>query len=429
MSLMLSVGVIIWWLVLLGPRAVLSEAPQMDAVAQAAVHKYVTASANHAEAETQQGVWIQSEHAVLAQYQGTVPLPVASLTKIATTLAALHVWGPTHQFETMVYTTGPVRHGVVQGDLVVRGGGDPFFVSEDVTELRRTLRQIGIKRVTGKLLIIGDFAMNFTTNPLLAGKLLRQALHAGGGVAAPQGKGRKASTAKPAGTSVPTVAIVGSVQIVAALDGRHTPILRHYSLPLVQILKRMNVYSNNAMADMLTRALGGVEIMIQQAARAAGVTPAALSLINGSGLGADNLLSPRTVCALLVAMHNLLRPTEFTIADVFPVAGHDQGTIRRRHLPQDAVVKTGTLRNVATLAGVILTRAHGPVWFTLVNQGNDLGGYRAQQDVLLRSLMRHWGTIERPPSAFSPTQTLTSKTRNDILLGTKAGVQETPKAS
>jgi D-alanyl-D-alanine carboxypeptidase/D-alanyl-D-alanine-endopeptidase (penicillin-binding protein 4) len=216
------------------------------------------------------------------------------------------------------------------------------------------------------------------------------------------------------------MAIAGTVQTVAALGNGYTPLLRHRSLPLVQILKRMNVYSNNAMADMLTRELGGVEIMVQRAARAAGVTPAALHLINGSGLGADNQLSPRTVCALLVAIHNLLRPTAFTIADVFPVAGHDRGTIRRRQLPDDAVVKTGTLRNVATLAGVILTRAHGPVWFALVNQGGDLGGYRAQQDVLLRALMRHWGSVERPPSDFSPTGTLTSKTRNDILLRTKA---------
>jgi D-alanyl-D-alanine carboxypeptidase/D-alanyl-D-alanine-endopeptidase (penicillin-binding protein 4) len=421
MSLMVSAGVITLWLVLLGLCPVLAEAPQMrqDPVAQAAVHKYVNEVASHGEVENQQGVWLQSEHAVLAQYQGTVPLPVASLTKIATTLAALHVWGPTHHFETMVYTTGPVRNGVLQGDLIVRGGGDPFFVSEDATELRQALRQIGVKRVTGKLLIAGDFYMNFTTSPLLAGKLLRQALQAGES-AAPQGKRGKASAAKSNGASEPAMAIAGTVQTVAALGNGYTPLLRHRSLPLVQILKRMNVYSNNAMADMLTRELGGVEIMVQRAARAAGVTPAALHLINGSGLGADNQLSPRTVCALLVAIHNLLRPTAFTIADVFPVAGHDRGTIRRRQLPDDAVVKTGTLRNVATLAGVILTRAHGPVWFALVNQGGDLGGYRAQQDVLLRALMRHWGSVERPPSDFSPTGTLTSKTRNDILLRTKA---------
>jgi D-alanyl-D-alanine carboxypeptidase/D-alanyl-D-alanine-endopeptidase (penicillin-binding protein 4) len=83
------------------------------------------------------------------------------------------------------------------------------------------------------------------------------------------------------------------------------------------------------------------------------------------------------------------------------------------------VVKTGTLRNVSTLAGVLLTRTHGPVWFALINQGGDLGGYRARQDVLLHALMRHWGTVERPLRDFSPTGGLTTSARNDILLRTK----------
>ena len=95
-----------------------------DSVVQTAVHKYVNDVASQGEA---QGHGFQSGEAVLAQYQGTLPLPVASLTKIATTLAALHAWGPTHHFGTIVSTTGPVRNGVLQGDLVIRGGGDPFL--------------------------------------------------------------------------------------------------------------------------------------------------------------------------------------------------------------------------------------------------------------------------------------------------------------
>jgi D-alanyl-D-alanine carboxypeptidase/D-alanyl-D-alanine-endopeptidase (penicillin-binding protein 4) len=319
-----------------------------------------------------------------------------------------------------VYTTGPVRQGVLRGDLIVQGGGDPFFISEDAIELRQALRQLGVKQVTGKLVIAGDFYMNFTTSPLLAGKLLKQTLQNGAGSVVRRGKGRKAQTVKRRETPEQAVAIAGPVQAVDVLVGEKTPLLRRRSLPLVQILKRMNVYSNNAMAEMLTRELGGPEIMVQRAALAADVPATALHLINGSGLGAANQLAPRTVCALLMAIYNLLRPTEFTIADVFPIAGYDRGTIRRRHIPDDAVVKTGTLRNVSTLAGVILTRAHGPVWFALINQGGDLDGYRTQQDVLLRALMRHWGAVDRPPPDFSPTGLLTINARNDILLRTKA---------
>jgi D-alanyl-D-alanine carboxypeptidase/D-alanyl-D-alanine-endopeptidase (penicillin-binding protein 4) len=390
-----------------------------DSVAQTVVYNYVNDVSSQGEAQSLQGVWLQSGESVLAQYQGTLPMPVASLTKIATTLAALDAWGPTHHFGTIVSTTGPVRNGVLQGDLVIRGGGDPFFVSEDATEVRRALRQLGITRVTGKLVIVGDFYMNFTTNPLLAGKLLKHALQGGGGTPPRRSKRGKGQTTRRQRPSEPSIAIAGAIQTVDVFEGKQTPLIRRRSLPLVQILKRMNVYSNNAMAEMLTRDLGGLEMMRRRAAQAAGVPARALHLINGSGLGAENQLAPRTVCALLVAIYNHLRSTEFTIADVFPVAGHDLGTIRRRHLPDDSVVKTGTLRNVSTLAGVLLTRVHGPVWFALINQGGDLSSYRAQQDVLLNALMRHWGSVDQPLPDFSPTGRLTTSARNDILLRTR----------
>ena len=82
------------------------------------------------------------------------------------------------------------------------------------------------------------------------------------------------------------------------------------------------------------------------------------------------------------------------------------------------MVKTGTLRNVSTLAGVLLTRAHGPVWFALINQGGDLGGYRAQQDVLLQA-PRVIGGRWNAPCRISRQPGLTTSVRNDILLLTR----------
>jgi D-alanyl-D-alanine carboxypeptidase/D-alanyl-D-alanine-endopeptidase (penicillin-binding protein 4) len=342
------------------------------------------------------------------------------LTKIATSLAALQAWGPWYQFMTILTATGPIRNGVLQGDLVVQGGGDPFFVSEDAADLRQALSELGIRRVTGKLVIAGDFYMNFTTSPALAGKLLKHALQSGGTqTVLVKNKRGKSRTVRIYHGSGPPVSIAGPVQVVEAPLARQTPLVRHRSLPLVQILKRMNVYSNNAMAEMLTEALGGPQSMVRHAALAAGVPMEELRLINGSGLGASNQISPRGVCALLVAIHNALRPAQLTIADAFPVAGHDQGTIRHRHLPPDTVVKTGTLRRVATLAGVMLTRTHGPVWFALINQGDDVGGFRGQQDALLQALIHHWGAMGEPLAVFSPTGFQAGDARNDILIRAK----------
>ena len=141
MQLVSNVGVIVLWIVLIGVpatgRAALASRP--DPVAQSAVQQYVSEVADMGDDEDHHAVWLQSEDGVLAHHQGTAPLPAASLTKVATTLAALQAWGPTHQFVTLVDATGPIQDGVLRGDLIVQGGGDPFFVTEDALVLPRDL--------------------------------------------------------------------------------------------------------------------------------------------------------------------------------------------------------------------------------------------------------------------------------------------------
>jgi D-alanyl-D-alanine carboxypeptidase/D-alanyl-D-alanine-endopeptidase (penicillin-binding protein 4) len=123
-----------------------------------------------------QGIWIQSGPMLMGNHQGTVPLPAASLTKIATSLVALNNFGPDHQFQTLVSATGPLQNGVLQGDLVITGGGDPLFVWEEAIALGNSLNKMGIKRITGNLVITGNFAMNFQRNPLLAGSVAQTSI-------------------------------------------------------------------------------------------------------------------------------------------------------------------------------------------------------------------------------------------------------------
>lgn len=124
-------------------------APDPDPTAVTTVRQYLTKLASLGIVTADQGIWMQSGPMLLANNYGTVPLPAASLTKIATSLAALKSWGSNHQFETLVSATGPIKNGVLYGDLVIRGGGDPFFVWEEAIALGNSLNQLGIKRVTG----------------------------------------------------------------------------------------------------------------------------------------------------------------------------------------------------------------------------------------------------------------------------------------
>ena len=83
------------------------------------------------------------------------PLPPASVAKAVTALYALETLGPAYRFETRVLATGPVTDGIVQGDLVLAGGGDPTLDSDDLLTLAQDLRAAGITGISGALLVWG----------------------------------------------------------------------------------------------------------------------------------------------------------------------------------------------------------------------------------------------------------------------------------
>jgi len=77
----------------------------------------------------------------------------ASSIKLLTTLAALDSLGPAYRWKTEVYFLGPMEDGVLRGDLAIKGYGDPFLVTERFWTLLRELRQKGLRRIEGDLVI------------------------------------------------------------------------------------------------------------------------------------------------------------------------------------------------------------------------------------------------------------------------------------
>jgi serine-type D-Ala-D-Ala carboxypeptidase/endopeptidase (penicillin-binding protein 4) len=346
-----------------------------------------------------QGVWIQSGLSILANHQGDVPLSAASLTKIATTLASLEKWGPEHQFETLVSATGPIKNGVLQGDLVVSGSGDPFFVWEEAIALGNSLNQLGIRRIAGNLVVADAFYMNYEVNPNIAGQRLLQALNSA--TWSPEIVGQY--SIMPPKTPKPQIAIAGGLKVATLPIPKKFLLLRHRSLPLTQILKEMNIYSNNEMAEILARNLGGPQITAQIAAKSADIPPEQIQMVNGSGLGVENRISPRAVCAMLTTVDRFLQPHKLSVDDIFPVAGREhRGTMQARKLPVGTAIKTGTLNTVSALAGRMFTRDRGQVWFSIINWGGDVEGFRVQQDELLGRLAQGWGpspTVKAGPAS------------------------------
>ena len=77
----------------------------------------------------------------------------ASVMKLVTTYAAIDLLGPEHRWQTGFYTTAPVQRGVLQGDLYVRGGGDPKWVLERIQADFAALQNQGVRAIAGDLVL------------------------------------------------------------------------------------------------------------------------------------------------------------------------------------------------------------------------------------------------------------------------------------
>ncbi|WP_229379407.1 D-alanyl-D-alanine carboxypeptidase/D-alanyl-D-alanine-endopeptidase [Streptomyces sp. VRA16 Mangrove soil] len=88
----------------------------------------------------------------LYQHNPTGRLSPASNTKLATSAAAMELLGPDHRFTTDVLADGRVRGGELDGDLYLRGTGDPTTLASDYDKLAADLAAAGVQRVDGRLI-------------------------------------------------------------------------------------------------------------------------------------------------------------------------------------------------------------------------------------------------------------------------------------
>lgn len=86
-------------------------------------------------------------------HRADTPVNPASVAKLATTFAGLDLLGPTYSWQTPVYFDGPVRNGVLQGNLVIKGQGDPKLVLERLWLLLRRVQALGVREVQGDIVL------------------------------------------------------------------------------------------------------------------------------------------------------------------------------------------------------------------------------------------------------------------------------------
>lgn len=327
------------------------------------------------------------------------PFVPASVTKLVTAWLALQVLGGDYRFETRFYLDAKRR-------LYVRGGGDPFLISEELAPLASELvAAIGNKPITGIVLdasyyptslsipgvegtnrsfdaLNSALAVNFNTiEAIRHGNKVESAekqtpitplaisqFRARG----PNGRGRISLAQDPklslqyAGELLAAFikqaggAVTGSISIGPVPDGM-TPVYVHrQSRTLSEILRDLLHASNNYIAnqvflEMGAHRLGGPvsldkSVEVARKILAANNLAAAIKLEEGSGLSRGNRFTARGLANVL----NLFAP--------------NIGLLKSEN---GASYKTGTLEGVRTLAGYATTARHGQVRFVISAKGNN----------------------------------------------------------
>ncbi len=198
------------------------------------------------------------------------------------------------------------------------------------------------------------------------------------------------------------ITVQGGVRIGPPPRGPLMVIAEHSSAPLSRICRVINKDSNNFVADILFKTLGGARFglpgTLEKGARAVaewlrplGLEPARVHLVNGSGLTHDNRLRPADLGQLLFKLyHSLDLGPEFVQS--LAVGGID-GTISHRFhgtLTGRVRGKTGTLSGVSVLSGYVGDQPGVMIFCIFVEgfHGRRLAAIRQAQARIVEALMR-----------------------------------------
>ncbi len=309
----------------------------------------------------------------------------ASVIKAATSLWALEKLGPAHRFETRFLAIHSAdAAGSIASDLYVQGALDPDFQPENAFLVASELNRLGLKRVTGALVVSRDFSIGYeggsegreinpTKRSLLMAARLRQAWDPSKWTSGLKRSWR--DTALRHGLDPddpPRVVVHGGIQEGSTpMPGVILAI--HRSRPLLEVLHAFNAYSNNDM-ERVAESIGTPAELAAWLSQRWGLPAGGITLQTTSGLGI-NRLTPRQLVTLMRDLKVKCEALNLRLDDVLASAGCVPGTVSRFYqtvaatAPGSLVGKTGTLTatdgGVSVFAGIANT-ARGPLVFTVV---------------------------------------------------------------
>ncbi len=104
----------------------------------------------------------------LISHNASKAMNPASVMKLVTTYAALEAMTPAYRWKTEVYRNGPVNQGVLEGDLIIKGYGDPSLNNAELWRLLQQVQQQGIRHIKGNLVLDASvFTPEVSQRPVL----------------------------------------------------------------------------------------------------------------------------------------------------------------------------------------------------------------------------------------------------------------------
>ena len=292
------------------------------------------------------------------------------------------------------------------------GGGDPFFGDESAAKLARAVKAAGVARIEGA--VLGDesgFDLRRSScctgyDSDLGGVLSALAYNRGFfGGALRLDAARFAATRFAEQLRLAGVRSSGEPRAGVAPEAAGE-IASFESMPVRELIRFINVPSNNFAAEMLLKALG-------ERYRDSGTTREGAAVVretvvglgaqarvaDGSGLSRSDRTSPRDVVRLLERMDAAdVGPTFRASLAIAGRTGTVKGRMRGTPAAERCRAKTGTLRSVSALAGYCRTAGGRDIAFALMFNRASTYVEKAREDRIVSAIARLSGA----PAAKAP---------------------------
>lgn len=335
---------------------------------------------------------------VIGSHNADKALVPASINKVVTIASLLEKSGIDYRYETKVYAGGRISDGVLEGNLVVVGGGDPSLGAnvepkgtDIIGEIVDALHEKGVTRIAGEIETDESIFSGPATPPSWQAGDLRQAYGTGcHGLNYCRNASGGASVANPAGvfTSRLRTALSGAgISVDGNSDlpqGKRKLLLTHRSPSIDEIMRSCMMRSDNLYAETFMRTLALLNG--KEGSTTAGAAAETdfwrrkrfpvddITVVDGSGLSRSNRMTADFMAQVLRYMAD-----NVDFASFFPLAGQE-GTLRNflKNTPLDSYIalKTGSMNGIQCYAGYLLDDNYAPTHVVVV-MVNGFRGSRA----------------------------------------------------